>query len=187
MNSYLTMADLRNRGWNERLVKSFLGSPDETSSMPNQKAGRPHRLYLLHRVLDIENTSPEFAMEKKRIASFSQRAKKSIDVKRQQLKEIVDSFELPVFVHPYSLLFERARMSPAATDTPGSIERVALKDLLATMKSMEEQLALYQWHSGVCEARIILKKKILEHIVKSYPALEQAAASELASDDGGGK
>jgi hypothetical protein len=59
--------------------------------------------------------------------------------------------------------------------------------LLDTMKSLEHALSSSTWHSGVREARLQLKKKMLAHIVEHYPAPQDAVDVELAALAQGGE
>jgi hypothetical protein len=70
--SHLTMANLKARGWNHRLVGRFLGSPDSYSN-PGFKAGRPARLYWAERVHHVEMGRPEFDVERERSREVASR------------------------------------------------------------------------------------------------------------------
>src|SRR5438046_4783561 len=101
--TYLTMDDLRKRGWNERLVRCFLGEPDDIGQRHSNHSGRPHRMYLLERVVSIENNRPEFTAEKKRSAEFANRPKRAIEAKRLYLEQVVSEITMP----PMTLSYEK--------------------------------------------------------------------------------
>jgi hypothetical protein len=58
--TYLNVAQLRDRGWNDRLIKSMLGEPDDTFLPRISKPGWPQRLYLTSRVVAAETNDPDF-------------------------------------------------------------------------------------------------------------------------------
>lgn len=55
------------------------------------------------------------------------------------------------------------------------------------MKSLDAALDLWAWHSGVREARILLKNKILTHIVQHFPPLDQVATMDRTLIERGGE
>lgn len=84
----------------------------------------------------------------------------------EQLKEIVDSIALPSLTLTYEELLNEIHSKRMPFDGCVSKERLALSVLLDRLKSVDDVLTLYKWHSGIREARLHLKRKILVDIVK---------------------
>lgn len=186
IRDYLTMQDLRNRGWNDRLVRHYLGNADDFYLPPGPHPGRPRRLYRLSRVEHVENTRPEFAEEKRRSTELAVRTRQSRAAKMRQLLTEVNAVELPRFDESYEDLVRRARERRAVLVSLIADERLALDLLLDSLKPLlENALALYTWHPGIREARLILKQRALVHVVKHYPALTAVSRMELPYSKGG--
>lgn len=182
--TYLNVAQLKERGWSGRLIRSLLGSPDDNFVPVATKSGRPQRMYLLSRVIEAESCKPEFTAAQSRRGKFADRSKKQIEAKAEQLKNAVDDYPLPDFPDSYEALLFKVH-----SNTLGSKllqERLALPDLIASMDSLNDVLDLYKWHSGIGEARPNLKRRVLAYIVNRYPILQRAADIELADTEAKG-
>lgn len=172
----LTVADLKARGWSQRLVGRFLGDPDSYSN-PGFKAGRPARLYAIARVRQVELRQPEFALERQRSVAAARRLDLLAQQKQRGLMEVAASINLPPLVMPYSTLLSSVSKSAAGSES-GTEQRLALRQLLGTMKLLEAPLNLYSWNSGVCEARLVFRNRVLDHILERYQSLAVAVATE---------
>lgn len=181
--NYLSMIELRARGWNDRLVRKFLGDPDQFRL--SMQGGRPQRLYRLDRVEAIERFQPAFAVAQERKDFLSRRARKSIESKSLHLNEIVDSIPLVPLIQPFEQLLAEARLQSTVMVEKKAGNRVALEILLDRLKPLYDALSLYMWHSGVREARMQLRTRILAHIVKHYPALQEATEEHVELHKGG--
>jgi len=56
--TYLTLSDLRGRGWTDAMVREYLGEPDATRPNPIYRSAAPVRLYLAERA-DAAEAGPE--------------------------------------------------------------------------------------------------------------------------------
>lgn len=180
--TYVTMQQLRERGWNDRQVKLYLGNHD-VAPMGIQKPGRPERQFLLSRVITVEQTIPKFAVEQERKKDYAERIKISNQTKLNFMTDSINEMTIPDLTYPYEQLLADSADRANLYGIP--VERVALDTLLDKLKSMDANLDLYQWHSGVREARILLKQKILTHIVAHYPELEKVVELEAETVRGG--
>lgn len=172
----LTVADLRARGWSQRLVGRFLGDPD-TYSNPGFKAGRPARLYSIGRVRQVEFRQPECALERQRSVAAAKRLDVLAQQKQRGLMDVAVSINLPVLVMPYSTLLSCVTNSEAGSESETE-QRLALRHLLGTMKLLEAPLNLYSWNSRVCEARLVFRNRVLDHILERYQLLASVVAIE---------
>jgi len=188
LSGHLTIRELRERGWNDRLVRNFLGKPDDMGTSHTPSGGRrPHKLYSYNRVTTVERTKA-FQEEKSRSIAFARRAKSISDDKSSVLHEVVDDVVMPEYLPNFDELISAAKNKKNndlfLSHTPEY--QVAVEVLLDRMKLLEDELNLYRWHSGVREARILLKKKMLSHIRKRYPLLAEAVNIKLSTLAEGG-
>lgn len=183
---YLTMRHLRERGWTERLVRRFLGNPDDRLPNTHINGGSPQRLFLASRVEQIERDDQGFIAEKIRSQEYSLSLQGARDSKRQSLDALVRGIPLPCL----SIAIDDVLAQAAATKKTHSgyqfqpVEQVALTILLDTMKSLGCQLDLYMWHPGVRDARILLIRRMLAHIIDHYPQLAEAALYRASQENG---
>lgn len=183
---YLTMLDLHDPGWNDRLVRHYLGDADDLYLPPGPDPGRPRRLYRLSRVEQVENNRPEFAEKMRRRAELASRTRQPRAARTRRLHIEVNLVELPRFDESYEDLVRSARERRAVLVSLIPDERLALDLLLDSLKPLlENALALSTWHPGIREARLILKQRALDHVVKHYPALTAVSGMELAVSKGG--
>lgn len=187
-NDFLTMQELRARGWNDRLVRTFLGTHDDTFIPPGKRPGRPTRLFLLTRVLQVETFNADFLAEKSRTAELAERNRRSADTKMEQFLQEIDSVDFPALVQPFDELLADARTNAVGSLAGVSADRLALAVLFDRMKPLlDKTLAMYSWHPGIRDARARLRMKALAHVVKHYPDLEAAAKLEAKTIEKGGK
>lgn len=185
--TFLTISELRERGWNDRLVRTILGKPDTTYLPQKANPGRPQGLYALSRVMNLENTNPEFRAVKDRRSTSGDRIKRYQAQKLEQINETIKWLVMPEIKVPFAHLMEEAHSMKGGFPADFSECRVAVALLLDRMKSLEAALDIYKWHSGIREARLILKRKLLDHIIKHYPDLEQDANDIWAECSGKGE
>lgn len=184
--NYLTMRELRSRGWTERLVGQYLRGADLTSPNPHVASARPQRLFLTMRVVAIELNDPGFRKERDRSAYFSARSRYHVSCKRELLEGLVRGFDLPRLEVPFERLMSAANKKRFTENiywnqTP---DQLAIEISLDSMKALEWHLDGFVWHSGVCAARRLLRRRMLAHIIDHYPALAEACRSRAAVEDG---
>lgn len=185
-DDYFSVRQLKERGWTERLVSMYLPQSDHSVPNPHRKQGAPKRLYLVDKVLRIEGEIPEFQSQKERSAKYSVRLKVQSDAKRLHLEGLVRQIQLPLLHRSWADVRreaqERRFAEPALAER--SVERVAVDFLLDTMKSLDWHLDEFVWHSGIRDARKLLRRRMLAHIINSYPMLADAAKDRAAKEDG---
>lgn len=174
-DSYLTIQQLKERGWSRRLVAQFLGPADLTGKPTPTKTGRPRQYFCSRKVLRIEQGHPEFASESARSREFALRSARAASEKHECLVDVVAQIALPRLDLAFDALLSLVAEARQLKDSEMPLEQLALEYLLDTMVSLEAALAIYAWHSGVCEARKDLGDRLLNHIVQTYPLLSDAA------------
>lgn len=83
--TYLTLAELRGRGWTDAMVREYLGEPDATRPNPRFRSAAPVKLYLSERA-DGAEASPEWAERKARGARRRASGVAVADRKRAETK-----------------------------------------------------------------------------------------------------
>lgn len=169
------MADLRERGWSNQLIRKHLGAPDIKNSSPIKASGRPQQLYFVNRVLLIE-ASQAYKSARARKDKLSDRMNLQIELKNKQFSDIVASIEMPDMAHEYEIVLAEYINSNVGSNLES---RLALERLLDKVKLLDAELDIYAWHSGICDARLMLKKRILARIIEQCPALKKVAEMEI--------
>lgn len=182
---YYSTKELKARGWNERLIRTYLGDPDKRVPNPYFPRGHDKQLYLASRVVAAEN-SPHYAGDYATSSKVGGRIRDAHDRKRDDLEGLVCLISFPPLA-----LSEQELMRQAATSRQNSLllrhrseSQVALDILLDTMKSLEWHLDPFLWHPGIRHARKLLRSRMLAHIIDHYPTLAAAAVERGEQDKG---
>ena len=85
--TYLTLSDLRGRGWTDAMVREYLGEPDATRPNPVYRSAAPVRLYLAERA-DAAEAGPEWAERKARAARRRATGRAVAGKKRAETEEL---------------------------------------------------------------------------------------------------
>ncbi len=174
--AYHDLTSLKARGWTARLVRQFLGEPDDTERMTSAHTGRPKNLYCAKRVAFIENHDPQFMVEKSKASKYSDRLRQTQDSKKKNLAGIVDAMTLPEFSLPFEEILDQAAKKISDENMVEIVpERVALETLLDSMASLTWRLEIFGGHAGIREARNLLRTRMLAHLVNRYPPLSETA------------
>ena len=78
---YINKSLLKQRGWTESMIKTFLGEPDAEKDNPIYKSAAPMKLYDMKRVLAAESNEG-FKERKIRAANRSKTMKDVADLKK---------------------------------------------------------------------------------------------------------
>lgn len=185
-DAFYDFTALRKRGWTKRLVQRFLGEPDQMPRVVGSQSGRPQNLYSAKRVAHIELSDPDFIAEKRRTELYASRLKGVQGAKKKNLAAMVDAMTLPDLGLQIEELLQHAEKKREAEENLALVtkERVALEVLLASMKPLAWRLEIFQGHAGIRDARILLLKRMLAHIVTRYPSLSETA-NEYADESAG--
>jgi hypothetical protein len=85
--TYLTLSDLRGRGWTDAMVREYLGEPDATRPNPVYRSAAPVRLYLAERA-EAAQAIPAWAERKARAARRSATGVAVAGRKRAETEEL---------------------------------------------------------------------------------------------------
>ncbi len=188
-SDFLGLRDLKRRGWTDGLVKSFLGEPDRLATNPHVALAKPMRLYRLDRVSEHERT-PEFETARDAALRRAQQAKKVADAKQSALMDLAGVIELPALTESLDQLTVRAteinkdryfESSQAATQ---ALEDTAVDLAMTHLSQCEWRMDTFFKHSGIRPARQKLRRRMLEAIITTYPALRDAALRRAIQEQG---
>lgn len=120
---------------------------------------------------------PDFAIERERSRQVAGRRSAVSRRKQQSLLDLAQSIELQPLPMTYAGLLACVRHAIPVRESFAE-RSLALRYLLGTMKLLEGPLELYSWNSGVCEARLLFRNRVIDHILERYPLLADVASLE---------
>lgn len=176
--------------WTDKMIRDLLGAPDKTAPNPYYRSQAPMKLYLLSRVIAIEQTLDLDAMRNRRLKR-SLAAKKAVATRVLRILERAKNCDLQcdfseplvtvrkkaVRHHDY-LMMERAIWynSPPKNTYHGVDHEVYYKDRWAVNYLRHERTDYDYWLYVLGgSVRHTLRERIHDEIAKIYPELTIAA------------
>ena len=186
---YINKSLLKQRGWTESMIKTFLGEPDAEKDNPIYKSAAPMKLYDMKRVLAAESNEG-FKERKIRAANRSKTMKDVADLKKQELLEQIElmTFKIKVIseenlinnaIRSYNDFHEMISMERNYSSfdyaTPESdkafLERIEVNYIRHKLTKYDTALETMAGRIGVHEAVVKIKFMILDAISEKYPYL----------------
>lgn len=174
------------RGWTDKLLKTFLPDPDLTKPNPNYKSGPPMLLFSLEKIEAIERTE-EFQLEQASVAKRKQSAKKAVETKLEQMWKWLDTVQIHIPTYDKAKLIKRAcdhynnmqeerefeglstcGMEATTDSDPKFIERICVNYLRHCLTKYEEHLDKMSGKVGFAEGYEEIRRKIFAKISESY-------------------
>jgi hypothetical protein len=84
MNDLITLSTLRQRGWNDTLIRHYQLVPDKEVKNPHYRSGPPMKLYAVSRIEPLEKEATFQSVLSKRSARRSSAAK-AVNTKKEKL------------------------------------------------------------------------------------------------------
>jgi len=190
---WLSMPQLRERGWTPAMVRDLLGEPDELRPNPAYRTAPPMRLWSAERVADAE-ADPGFTARKSRAQSRSAPSAKAAGRKRDELLEKVSAVEISVpqmawntlvrgaCAHYNALQLARGNddYDQATPDSdPAFLERIAVNYLRHELSDYEPELARLFGQVGRADASSVVRKRVYNAIADAYPDLASECSRQL--------
>ena len=188
-DAHFTVADLRARGWTDKLIKDLLDTPDATRKNPRFSSAAPMRLYLKTRALAVEDSESWVALCQK-ASAWRDAAGRATQTKKDQLLAYVNGLSVHVPVIPLSeatatacenfndfkeqMAFERGdyEFRGATKDSdPLFLQRITVNYLRHRLSRYERELERLFGKVGVREAYRTLNTKVYAAIAAAYPEL----------------
>lgn len=188
----LTKTELKQRKWNDRLIESLLGEPDEEKRNPHYRNAPPVKLYSIKRVLRKEKTKKFQAHLSKR-DDRETATKKAVETKKRKTAEFIDSIKIELPAFSPSRLLELAKENynsgddvfsgrkeqlfslPDWSETDAFRDRIAVNFLRHCATDYDCYLDQLVGLVGKDSAYLILFKKIIDEIAVKYPFLADEA------------
>lgn len=188
---HITPSGLKARGWTDRMIKQFLGDPDELKTNPYYKSAAPMRLYSMKRVEKVEK-SKAFIKAKELSAKRKESAAKGVTTKREKAIEYAKSVKIVVPAMNFDTLLKHAcrhyndwnecdrngftkldfiPAHPQHSD-PDFLHRITINYLRHECTSYDEEMNNLFGKTGIADAHAILQKRINKEILATYPQLK---------------
>ena len=186
---YINKSLLKQRGWTESMIKTFLGEADVEKDNPMYKSAPPMKLYDLKRVL-VAESNDSF---KKRRLKAERRSKTMKDVAEFKKQELMEQIELMTFkikviseenllknaIRSYNDFHEMISMERNNFSfdyaTPKSdkafLERIEVNYIRHNLTKYDTALETMAGRIGVHEAVVKIKFMIMDAISEKYPYL----------------
>lgn len=188
-SEFIPKSALRDRGWTDLLIKTFLPKPHEMRQNPNYRSGPPMCLYKIAIVEEIEQ-STEFQQKMFQAQKRKQSARKAVETKldnlRQDLAEM--QFSVPVLSEDCLLKnatdhyndmqewrecngFKTCGLLADEKSDKEFLNRIQVNYLRHCMTEYEEKLDQISGRVGFGEGYTDIRKKIFTEIARLYPWL----------------
>lgn len=197
--NYLTVTELKRRGWTDALIRHHLGEPDTTRPNPYYVSRAAMRLFQTERVAAVEK-SAQWDRLQERSRARREAAAHAATTKRQALMARLDAVELSVPVMPFDAvtrmacqhynqhqevkLMERGlydwQKADAASD-PAFLVRISVNFLRHHLSQYEAELESVAGRVGVRDAFAEINRKVYAAIAATYPALSDECSRQLAA------
>lgn len=180
----LIAGDLKkDRGWTETHIKTFLPEPDKLARNPFSRKAAPMKLYALDRVLQVEAT-PEFQKAKEASRTRQIAARERALAKKKEAVAVAEALPLRIDPEPWPVVQQKAiehfngrlkrSQSPASMKTvKHRLDRLTVNYLRHQQTSYETELRAFKGVVGVGEAYLVVRRRILDLIAETYPALAE--------------
>lgn len=192
-----TLTDLKKRGWTQKLISTFVPTPDETRRNPLYRSAPPMKLYLKNRIESIEN-SEEYREMWKKVQSAKRASKKGVDTKRQKLIDLVSKVKITVDLDSNVLInaidsyneFQSAKewrgysVRYASVNSDSSfLQRIQVNYIRHNLTQYDEYVDDLYRRVGKHEAYRLLKNRTLSEIAKVYPHLYDECNNQMIDEE----
>jgi hypothetical protein len=193
---FMSKSTLKNRGWTDKSIESFLKNADKTANNPYYKSASTMKLYLTSRVLATEKSKEYITFQtisnQRKAASV-----KAAQTKKKQLLQRINACKIeleqrsPLEVRQDAIiayndfkeqmLWEREHEYTPATENSDAefLNRITVNYLRHSLSNYDDQLGDIFGRVGVGDAYTILNEKIYAKIAETYPHLREETEKQL--------
>jgi hypothetical protein len=178
---YLTLSELKDRGWTQSLITLFLGDPDELRTNPRYRSGPPMKLYGMRRVKKAES-SAKFRIAQENRKGRRLAAQKALATKRKKIEEYLETVEIEVPQITKEELIRRVcdnynaglvcviqdRLRAHPNSDSKFLERICVNYLRHCLTEYEDHLKEIAGKVGVHDAYLEIKMMVLDAIAVRY-------------------
>ena len=187
-DKFFNIKQLKERGWTQSKINSWLKEPDATIANPIYRSASPSKLFLIARVKRQEKNKRFIEWidkSKSKRQKLSKTLKEVNANKRRELIMYINSLNITIPKMSYSKLTKlaiehyndlwhsRGRYEKVATalDDRAFLNRICINMLRHEQEIYEEELYNLFGKIGKEEGYLILKEKVNSEICKIYPLL----------------
>lgn len=200
--NYITVPQLKKRGWTDSMIRDHLGSCDSTRPNPHYTSAAPMRLYLMERVEAVEQSEAWAALQEKS-QRRQQGAEKAVQTKRMKLLAALETLQIAVPQIPEHELKKQAckhynqrkeewddwiydtgrtpeKWTRATIQSdPAFLQRITVNYLRHALTHYEDELEKIAGKVGVRDAYIEINRKCYTAIADTYPYLADECTRQL--------
>lgn len=177
---YVTVEELRRRGWTDGMVRELLGGPDVRGRRLGRVATVPLLLYQLARVVAVERSSTFRGYGSVAPQVMAQRRRQAVLATLR-----VEPIRVPML--PRAELERRAvryRRQVAGDEEGGGLERWQVGYLRQALRSYDALLDGLHGATGRVEAGRLLRVRVYRAIAQAYPWLAEECGRRLRETGG---
>jgi hypothetical protein len=206
----LSKANLKERGWTEAGIRTFLGEPDATKPNPKYKSAAPMSLYQLDRVEATEQT-PEYLAWKAKSEKRRDAASDAVTTKKANLRATIERWRPEVPVLDVATLRRQAianynshreqraglgegdwNWTPATESSDEAfLARITVNYVRHVLTPYDGLLGTLHGKVGIKEAKELVRARVYDAIAATYPHLatecsnqeHERAMSEMMRED----
>jgi hypothetical protein len=179
---------IKTRSWTETLIKKHLGEPDLLKSNPHYKGGSQMKLFLLERVIKVEN-SKEFQVDFEKSKKRRSGAIKMVKTKTDNLIDHINNLEIVVekidlhkllnaTINQYNSRNVFSWMNEKTLDIKTK-NRLMVNYIRHHLTSYESFLDDINFQVGKLKAYKTLNRRIYDKIAEVYPLLKIECSNQL--------
>jgi hypothetical protein len=184
--SYYSRTALKDRGWNDKLIKMFLGAPDQSGRrVCRYEAVRVHRAEARPSFAEAQRGSAARRYAARRVADAKKERKRlwleAVTVKVHRIDEETLT-RLAIEQHNAGRLGTNEPLASADSDKT-LLDRICIRYLRRSMTGLDRLLEQAAGTAGTGEACVRLKQKVLGAIAEAYPELADECARQAKRVD----
>lgn len=180
----ITKSDLRDRGWTQKMIETFLPDPDETARNPKYRCADPMKLYNNERVMALES-SPAWAAADEAASPRRAAARKAVRTKYEKTEQRLAELDRPKLeAEPLEVVQRRAyrhwacrradigkETEPREMIDAETIARITVNHLRHEQTSYDQYLREFRGAVGAESARDEVRERVMSQISQTYPEL----------------
>ena len=182
IDGFYMKKELKQRGWTDRLIKQYLGNPDQTKVNMHYQSGPPICLYDADRV-HVAESQQDFIKECELVTQRRQAAQAGNATKRDKMRKQLDAVQITVpeldsdrlthlaVEHYNSSVFGTGRPSAKLDSDEDFLDRIRVNYLRHVLTNYHAILQATAGKVGAEDAYIEIKERILDAIAEVYPEL----------------
>lgn len=186
---YFNKKELKERGWTEAKIKSWLKKPDTTSPNPFYRSAAPSQLFLKTRVEKFEKSTEFKEWQEKSLKRREAQSKRMTEINKKKKEDLLKHIDTLNIVIPkmkpgklyaeacwhYNALWasrDNHEKEASLDNDKKFLNRIAMNMLRHEQSHYEKVLYSLFGKVGRIEGYLLLKEKINKEILKLYPFLE---------------